>query len=162
MDRVVPTLIIVGIILLAIVGMYLGWRALVRKSAAFEAPAPVPDTVGEQLAVAGGLYVATTLAGKPLERVAAHGLGFRARATVMVSRAGITVELTGRAEFFIARAALLEIATATWAIDKAVEPEGLVVVTWKLGDTQVDSYFRIDGGSEILLRAGADVIEGLE
>ncbi len=162
MDRLIPTLIIVGIIVLAVAGMYFGWRALVRKSADFAAPDPVPGTVGEGITVVAGLYVATTLAEKPFERVAAHGLGFRARTSLAVTHDGIIVKLTGRDPFFIVRSSLLAVQRATWAIDKAVEPGGLVVVTWRLGDTELDSYFRIDGSSEELLRAGAAVIEGSE
>lgn len=162
MDRLPPTLIIVGIIILALTGMYFGWRALVRRSAGFVAPDPVPSIVGDEVAFVVGLYVATTLAEKPFERVAAHGLGFRARTTMAVTHDGIAVDLKGRDPFFIARSSVLAVQRATWAIDKAVEPGGLVVVTWRLGETELDSYFRIDGGSEELLRASADMMEGSE
>lgn len=162
MDRLVPTLIIVGIALAALAGMLRGWRALTRRSAGFSSPDRVPAVVGEEIAAVSGLYVATTFAAKPFERVAAHGLGFRARATVSFTSGGITVELTGRDPFFIARSTLFAVETATWTIDKAVEPGGLAVVTWRLGDVDLDSYFRIDDGSEVFLRAGAAVIEGSE
>lgn len=162
MDRLTPTLIIVGIIVVAVAGMYFGWRALVRKGAGLVAPSPVPDSVGKVVSTFAGLYVATTLAAKPFERVAAHGLGFRARTKVAVSRDGITVEFKGRDPFFIDRRSILTVQRATWAIDKAVEPGGLIVVTWRLGETELDSYFRIDGDSEEMLRASAVVIEGLQ
>lgn len=162
MDRFGPTAIIVGIVVLAVVGMFLGWRARVAKNEGLSVPSPVPESTGETLATGTGLYVATTLAAQPFERVAAHGLGFRARASITVSRDGIAIDAAGRQPYFIATTALDAVERATWAIDKAVEPGGLVVVTWRLGDTLLDSYFRMDNGPELLLNAGADLVEGLE
>ena len=162
MDKFGPSVIIVGIVLLAIAGMFFGWRALVRKQSGLVAPSAVPATTGDAMAVSQGLYVATTLAEQPLERVAAHGLGFRSRATISLSPDGIVVEPRGRDPYFIPRSALQAVERATWAIDKAVEPGGLVVLTWRLGDTVLDSYFRMDNGPEVLLNAGAELVEGLE
>ncbi len=161
MDRLLPSLIIGGIIALALLGMYLGWRARVRKYSAFPAPDAVPDSTGDGATIASGLYVATTLAAQPWERVAAHRLGFRAMASVTITSAGLIVDLAGRSPFFIARSAIVAIGRGTWAIDKAVEPGGLIVVTWRLGDTELDSYFRMDDGPELLLDAGAEPREGL-
>lgn len=161
MDKTTPTVIIVSIIVLAVAGMYFGWRARVRKNADLFAPESVPDTIGEEAAVSSGLYVATTLAAQPFERVASHGLGFRARTTVTIRGDGIAVAPKGRAPFFIPRASIVAVERATWAIDKAVEPGGLIVVTWRLGETELDSYFRIDNGPETLLSAGTELMEGL-
>lgn len=162
MDRFGPSIIIAGIIILALTGMYFGWRARVRKHRSLVAPSSVPATIGETLAVDKGLYVATTLAEQPLERVAAHGLGFRSRVTVSVLHDGIVIDLTGRAPYFIPRDAIEAVERGTWAIDKAVEPGGLVVLTWTLGDTILDSYFRMDNGPVVLLNAGAELVEGVE
>lgn len=161
MDRITPTIVIVGLIVLALAGMLLGWRALVRKNAGLIAPDLVPENVGDVIAVDNGLYVATTRAEQPLERVAAHGLGFRSRSTVTVTNTGITVARTGSSPFFIGSGSVIAVRRATWAIDKAVEPGGLVVITWRLGETELDSYFRMDGDQDILLNAGTDLIEGL-
>lgn len=161
MDRAVPSVITTIVILLAVAGMIAGWRARVRKGSDLTAPDSVPADTGEILAVDSGLYVATTVANAPLERVAARGLGFRSRATVTVTGAGMIVELKGRAPFFVDRASLLGVDRATWVIDKAVEPGGLVVVTWRLGSADLDSYFRLDSGSESLLNAAANLTERL-
>lgn len=161
MDRLLPTAIIGAVIVLAVIGMFLGWRARVRKYSAFVAPDSVPESFGDIVTVDQGLYVATTLAGQPLERVAAHGLGFRARASVTITTTGLVVAPIGRQPFFIDRASIVAVDRATWAIDKVVEPGGLVVVTWRLGDAELDSYFRMDHGPEVLLNAGAELIEGL-
>lgn len=161
MDKVLPTAIIVAVILLALIGMYFGWRARVRRHGSVPAPDAVPASFGDPLFQDSGLYVATTVAGQPWERVAAHGLGFRARAHVTLTESGIVVELTGRSPFFVSRSSIVSLGSGTWAIDKAVEPGGLVVLTWRLGDTELDSYFRMDDGPQRLLDAEADLEEGL-
>lgn len=161
MDRLLPSVIIGGVIVLAVAGMYFGWRARVREYGAFVAPDDVPESAGDVITTDTGLYVATTLAGQPWERVAAHGLGFRARANVTITSMGIIVGPAGRNPFFIGRSSIVAVRRGTWTIDKVVEPGGLVVVAWRLGETELDSYFRMDDGPELLLNAGADLIEGL-
>lgn len=160
MDRITSTVIIVGVIVLALAAMLLGWRALVRRNGGLISPDSVPDSVGEVIAGDKGLYVATTLAERPFERVAAHGLGFQSRSTVTIATNGITVARTGSSPFFIGSDSVLAVQRATWAIDKAVEPGGLVVITWRLGETELDSYFRMDGDYDVLLNAGAELMEG--
>lgn len=160
MDRLGPSIIIAGIIVLAVVGMFFGWRARVRKGSGLPAPRAIPDSQSEIRAVDAGLYVATTLAHQPLERVASHKLGFRFRVNVTVTSEGIALYPQGREPFFIDRLSVCAVQRATWAIDKAVEPGGLVVVTWRLGETELDSYFRMDDGPEVLLNAGASLMEG--
>lgn len=162
MDRFGPSVVIAGIIILALAAMFFGWRARVRKDSGLAAPYPVPAATGEAIAVDTGLYVATTLTEQPFERVAAHDLGFRARATVTILRDGIIVAPTGRAPYFIPVSNVLAVKRATWTIDKAVEPGGLIVLTWSLGETVLDSYFRMDNGPEALLNAGTGLGEGLE
>jgi hypothetical protein len=49
---------------------------------------------------------------------------------------------------------------ATWTIDKAVEAGGLVVISWRLGDRDVDTYVRFDGDTEAFL-AATDELEGI-
>lgn len=159
MDRLTPTVIVVAVILLALTGMFLGWRARIRRTSSISAPERVPASEFEVLGVDSGLYVATTLAEQPLERIAAHGLGFRARTVVTLRTDGLAVASKGSEPFFIPRASLRAFERATWTIDKAVEPGGLVVVTWELDGTELDSYFRMDG-SEVLLSVGRKLIEG--
>lgn len=150
-----------SIIVLALAGMFFGWRARVRKYSGLIVPDAVPDRIGAVIAVDRGLYVATTMANQPLERVAAHGLGFRSRGTVTIAEHGIVLAPNGRVPFFIGRTSILAVQRATWAIDKVVETGGLVVLTWRLGDTELDSYFRMDDGPEVLLNTGAGLIEVL-
>ena len=100
-------------------------------------------------ASAAALYVATTPRDQPLERLAIPGLGFRARGGVSVTPQGVLLELAGSPALFIPADAVELITDATWAIDRAVEPGGLLLLGWRLAatdqtaaPTSVDSYFR--------------------
>ncbi|HMM81845.1 MAG TPA: ABC transporter permease [Terrimesophilobacter sp.] len=159
MDRYLPSIIIGAVFVLAIVGMYLGWRARSRAQGDLGDLPPVPAAPGDVLATAHGLYVATTDFQQPLERVTARGLGFRSRAEIRVAPAGITVGLTGREPFFIPRHELRAVQRATWTIDKAVEKRGLVVISWLWGERDVDTYFRLDDDPGEFVAAAAALVE---
>jgi hypothetical protein len=156
-DRILPSIIVGAILLLALAGMYLGWLSRRRRQADLPALGAAPADPGRVLAEAEGLYVATTLAGAPLERIAVRGLGFRSRASVTVAESGVVLALTGQEPAFLPRASLRGIGRATWTIDKAVETGGLVALGWRLGDRDVESYLRLDGDPSALLTA----VEGI-
>ena len=88
------------------------------------------------------LYVATTRADAPLDRVTIAGLGFRARAVVTTAPSGIVLDLAGRGPVFISKAAIRGVGRATWTIDRVVDADGLIFVRWVLGTTELDSYLR--------------------
>lgn len=160
MDRLTPTLIIVGIVVVSVVLMLLGWRSRRRRQGDLGAPAAVPTVLSPMITTASVAYVATTLADQALERVAVHGLGFRARADIAVHRDGLVVSIRGRDPFFIPASDVRSATTATWAIDRAVEPGGLVCIGWTLAATPVDLYVRLDDRTLLqpLLSAVTDVI----
>lgn len=143
MDKVFPTIVVVVLILLIFVGMFFGWRARQRRQASLVRALPVPRDIGDELISLELLYVATTLAGEPMNRVAVSGLGYRARASITVATAGIVLSLAGEPDAFIPRSELRGVERATWTIDRVVETGGLVCVSWMLGDTAVDSYLRV-------------------
>lgn len=143
MDRFLPTLMIFAV-LAAIVGlMVLGWQRRRRRQSGLDGLAAVPDQLSAAQLVVEGWYVATTYANQPLERIAVRGLGFRSRATVAVHPEGIVLDRRGSEPAHIPAADLRSSGRATWAIDRVVERDGLVVIGWMLGSTPVDSYFRL-------------------
>jgi hypothetical protein len=135
------TFVMVGFAVIIALGA-IGWTTRRRRQRDIPAPAAVPDDVGGLIAEFEGFYVSTTLDGQPLNRVAVRGLGFRARATIAVTGAGIVLALPGH-DVFIPRADIREISRAQYTIDRVVEPGGLVLVAWTLGETRVDSYLRV-------------------
>ena len=124
------------------VGMIIGWRALRRRQTDVVGLAPVPSEPGTPTLTEDLLYVATTRAEQPLQRIAVKGLGFRARAVLTVAPAGIRLDLAGEAPGFIPAAVLQGVGRATWTIDRAVSNDGLVFVRWSDGSTTLDSYLR--------------------
>ncbi|HAM26257.1 MAG TPA: hypothetical protein DCP11_05980 [Microbacteriaceae bacterium] len=143
MDRSVSTTIVIAVIVLALVGMVLGWRGRQKRQSHLPRPLAVPTEVGRELLTADVFYVATTIAGDPLNRIAVAGLGFRGRATVTIAERGVVLGIAGEPEAFIPRESLRGIERATWTIDRVVEPGGLVLIAWTLGSTDVDSYLRV-------------------
>lgn len=142
MDKVVPALIMLGVVVLVFTGLALGWRARRRRQIALPAPgAPTPD-LGAPILVDDGFYVATTFAGAPTDRVAVRGLAFRSRAIVSIVPEGLVLGLAGQPEVFIPRETVRGVGRATWTIDRVVGRDGLVFVRWALGDREVDTYLR--------------------
>lgn len=143
MDRLLPTLII-GAVILGVFGLMLvGWSNRRRRQGAVARPVVAPAVLGAASVLVEGWYVATTLADQPLERVAVHGLGFRAQATAGVHPEGLVLAVRGQDPILIAPSALRGAGRATWAIDRVVEKDGLILIGWMLGDTPVDSYLRV-------------------
>ena len=84
-DKLIPALVVIGLIVVATALMALGWRNRRKRQSALDV-VPVPPTeLGDEVARVRVLYVATTLAEQPLERVVVGGLGFRAKAEVRIS-----------------------------------------------------------------------------
>ena len=132
-----PGIIVVLVIAVLVTLMIVGWR---RRGRSIDVPAP-QRLAGEPAGVAfDGLYLATTLAADRLQRVTAHGLGYRQRGRVVVAPEGIVL----LDDVFIPTTDVASVGRATWTIDRGVEPNGLNTVSWRLGDQQLTSYFRLD------------------
>jgi hypothetical protein len=157
MARTIATVITVAVLLALLALMARSWRARGRRDATLTAGYPLPAEASAELASAAAFYVATTLRGRPLERLNIRGLGFRARAQLTVTRAGVILALAGEEAVFIPAAAIEVLEDATWVIDRAVETDGLLLLGWRqfsngtrpttdgsaTADQVVDSYFRI-------------------
>ena len=152
-------LVMIGVAALIIALVAWGWVRRTRRDAALTAPTgPAPEGAAVRASFSG-LYVATTRHGEPLERLAIRGLGFRSRADLFVTDVGVALDVTGAPRVFLSAGRLVDVAQATVAIDRVVEPGGLVRLEWRTDDvTIVDSYFRPQDAST---RAVADAIAPL-
>jgi hypothetical protein len=138
-----------------------GWMARRHRQRNIPATSPMPEDVGAMRAEFDGFYVATTLDGQPLNRVAVRGLGFRARATIAVTDSGVVLALPGN-NVFIPRDTIREVTRSNYTIDRVVEPGGLVLLAWTLGggtpsETRLDSYLRVTE-TEQLVKAIASLL----
>lgn len=152
-QRLVPVLLLLLLFLLLLALMVRGWRRRGRSQQ--DLPPPPRQAVGgKALEVAAdavsapGVYVSTTLAEHPLERVVAHGLGARARATLTAARDGgrpvLLVDRVGAGSFLIPLEDVLSLHTAPGQAGKWVGGDGLLVIRWRLGETALDTGFRLD------------------
>ena len=142
-DRLLAAAFVIALLLGLLALMYLGWRKRQRSQSELPAPLPVPNDPGTELIRVNGLYVASTLVDDPLNRVAVSGLGYRARASVGVFESGIVLRLAGERDAFLPATDVIAVGRSTWTIDRVVESGGLVRITWRLGDTVLDSFIRI-------------------
>lgn len=149
--------IVLALVALLFVAMARTWRTRARRQTAAVPPVPVPTDVGPASGSWDGFTVATTRADEPLERITAGGLGFRGRGGVTVHDTGVVLHHAGAADRWIAADAVRGADRATWAIDRVVEPGGLVRLRWTAtgaaGATDLDTYFRFPEGGAAALAA---------
>lgn len=123
--------------------MWWGWRNRSRRQGDLAALPAVPETLGA--ATAGpseAVYVSSTRSGDWLDRVVVHGLGERSAASVAVHPEGVLVARTGAPDVWVPAEALDDVRRDRGAAGKFVDAEGLVVLTWRLGDDLLDTYLR--------------------
>jgi hypothetical protein len=138
-----PVAVLFGLLLLAYLAMWLGWRRRGRKH---DLPPLVPAPQVADLPPArlqgGARYFGTTVSGDWLDRVVARGLGARSSARISLSREGLDViRLAGS---FRIPATMLRGARHDQGIaGKVVPPHGVLIVTWQHGDHLLDTGFRL-------------------
>jgi hypothetical protein len=142
-ERLIPATLVLALLALLLLGMWLAWRARSRRDAGVAAGQSLPDGGIHPILVTEVLYVATTKAGQPLERLAIRGLAFRARAELTLADEGVVLAVPGQDPIFLASAQLRSAQPATWTIDRVVESDGLIAISWRSGQTDVDSYLRV-------------------
>lgn len=140
-EGALAVMIAVAVTLVAVLAW--AWWRRTRRDSGLAAPVGEAPADAATLFTHEALYVATTRHGEPLERLAIRGLGFRSRADLTVTSAGVALDLTGQPRFFLPTERIVEVAQATVAIDRVVERDGLVRISWRVdAETVVDSYIR--------------------
>jgi hypothetical protein len=141
-DRLLPALGILAVLVVVFLLLARGWRARGRSQAGLGSPEAPPADLGEPTFTDDLLYVASTRADSPLDRITISGLGYRARAVVTTAPSGVVLDLAGRGPVFIPKASIRGVGRATWTIDRVVDNEGLIFVRGVLGTTEIESYLR--------------------
>lgn len=134
----------IGLLAAALWGMLRGWR----RRAAARVPAPSGPLGGPAISSwRDVLYVATSLRGEPLERVAIRPLGYRGRADIVLREDGADIAIRGEEPFGIPARMMRGVARGTATIDRVVERGGLTVLFWATGPedapVELESAFRI-------------------
>lgn len=160
MSREGALLVILAVVVVLIGLGVVAWRRRARRDSGFVAPVGEIPSGAEATSTASGFYVATTRHDEPLERLAIAGLAFRSRVVVTVTDCGVGLALAGSAPLFLPVAQIAAVDLARVAIDRVVEPGGLVRLTWSAartggGSELVDTFLRPQDASA---RALADAI----
>jgi hypothetical protein len=143
-DKLLPTLGILAVLVIVLALAFVGWRRRVQRDSGSGGGYSTPGTLGTPTAEVDALYVATTRAGQHLERLALPGLAYRGAVAVTVRPEGVTLAVAGESPVFVPAAVVSGVGTASVAIDRAVERDGLLRVGWTTsGGTAADSYFRV-------------------
>lgn len=153
MDRSVTAFLVLALLGVLLGMLWVSWRSRRRRQAGLPAPAAIPEGFAAERVE--GMHMATTVGGAPLDRVAVRGLGFRARGDLAVAASGIALRLDGGTEAFVPSTDVRGAGRATWTIDKTVEPDGLVVIGWRLGDAELDTYLRVDDPAALVAAVDA-------
>lgn len=143
MTRVQAVLLLVLLIAVVYTLMYAGWRRRARRfpsaavattAGATGSAADTPDTPDTAEVEAEGIYVTTTTVASRLERVAAAGLGVRARATMTVGGGQVRWVREGAGDVHVLFDWLTGVSRERGMAGKWVGQNRLVVVTWRAGD----------------------------
>jgi len=140
MTRELALVIVLALLAWALFALWRGWRSRVKKYGHLP---PLTADVGPVTRWFDLLYVATTEVGQPMERVAVAPLAFRGKARVGVAPGGVVIDVVGEGLAGIPAACVVGTGLATWTIDKAVDPDGLIFLRWTWGELAVESYFRV-------------------
>lgn len=160
-NNVIGALVVAAIISLAFWGMYRSWKRRTKESASTSSTASTHlgsvarENRGSALTdeanatVFTAFYVATTPAESPLQRLNLPGLGFRAKARILIFADYIEIAPAGETPTVISAPSFLGVRRARVAIDRVVEKDGLTAIDWGVTNAATDqrllvtSYFRV-------------------
>lgn len=142
--------------------MWWGWRRRGRRQADVGELHAVPEPLSPSVfGPVETVYVSTTRAGDWLDRVVVHGLGNRSAADVSVHADGVLVRRTSAPDVWVPAVDLTGVRRERGAAGKFVREDGLVVITWTLGDAALDTALRtrFDHDRDALERAVRDLCD---
>jgi hypothetical protein len=139
--RILLTLLVIAVLSGVYWLMWRGWK----NRAARQGDLPVPVAAAPEGSEFGdaveGVYASTTTHGDWLDRIAVHGLGVRSNAWVRVGRAGVFIEREAAPDVFIPAENLESVQAAPGIAGTVTGGEGLVLVSWRLGERVLDTGF---------------------
>lgn len=142
MTRELAAGLMLAVLIVALLLAWWGWRSRVGRHLDLPELLSSSNVSWRPQQVHSLLYVATTQADAPLERIARRPLAFRSRVNLGSGPEGVWLDIAGEDEVFIPSAQLIAVGRATWTIDRVVDRDGLIFVRWQWGEREVDSYFR--------------------
>jgi hypothetical protein len=143
-DKFLPAIPVIAVLAVVLLLMLLGWRRRTRRDSTAGGGYAAPATASVPLTETDTFYVATTRGGEHLERLAIPALKFRGKARLTVAPGGVTIAITGESPIFIEASALTGVGVTNTAIDRVVEKDGLLRLSWTTtAGVAADSFFRV-------------------
>lgn len=143
-SRTILTFAVIAIIALAIWGLRRAWLGKAAEFAALPAPASTLPTTATALTPAyPARFAGTTVSGQWLKRVTVHGLGTPRGITASVYREGIYLTDDANFSLWLALESITGLRAGRGIAGDVVEPDGMVILTWKLGEQLLDTGLRI-------------------
>ena len=139
--RIALTVLLIGVFGGLCWLMWRGYQSRAARQAdvpepASAAPSPIDPDGGVE-----GVYGSTTTHGDWLDRIAVHGLGVRSNARVVVTGEGVFFAREAAPDLFIPAADVVGAELAPGIAGKVTGGEGVVLVTWRLGERTLDTGF---------------------
>lgn len=144
MDKLIPTLLLALLCVFIFWAMWVGWSARKKRQQGTGTLTDVParyDDAPSVLAVPG-VYIATTVMGDWLDRIATNTLGVKAAGTALVYDDAVIIARDGARDLWIPASDIIAVRSESGMAGKFVEKEGLCVISWTLNGQAVDTGFR--------------------
>lgn len=154
MTRTLLVLALIAFVAIALLGMRSAWTRRLRE----QAHIAEPHALAAADAVAGpwsGTYLGAVFAERWLDRVTVHTLGARGVAEVSLTIDGVNISRSGERSFSIPKADVVAVRADKGLAGRAYEDGGIVVITFRLGDTPVDIGFRFPSTEDHLAALAA-------
>lgn len=161
-SRILLTLLVVGVIALSLWGMRRAWLAKSRQFRDLPQPASaVPHGSVATTEPFEARFAGSTVSGQWLNRITVHALGTPRSVVAMVHDDGIVITDDADFTLWISRTAISTIHTGRGIAGDVVEPDGMVIVTWTLGEQLIDTGLRISRHEEhdIFIQAARELMK---
>jgi hypothetical protein len=142
--RIGLVLIVLALIALALWGMRRGWANRARRQQDLPAPAATAPEAAELGVPVEGLFAGTGVNGDWMDRIVVFDPGVRSRASVSWCADGIWFDRRGARSLFIPAADVVGVRADRGIAGTVRSRDGMVVVSWRLGDRVLDTGFRAD------------------
>ena len=163
-SRIIFTLAVIAIIGLAIWGMRRAWLGKAKKFS--HLPAPESTVPANSIAVTDAFesrFAGSTVSGQWLNRITVHALGTPRGVFASVNSDGIFIKDDADFSLWLPKADLTAVRTGRGIAGDVVEPQGMVILTWTLGDQSIDTGLRINRNSdhEEFLKSARELVNGV-
>jgi len=163
-SRIIFTLAVIAIIGLAIWGMRRAWLGKAKKFS--HLPAPESTVPANSIAVTDAFesrFAGSTVSGQWLNRITVHALGTPRGVVASVNSDGIFIKDDADFSLWLPKADLTAVRTGRGIAGDVVEPQGMVILTWTLGDQSIDTGLRINRNSdhEEFLKSARELVNGV-